>query len=301
MNSVECLVIGGGPAGLTAALYLGRFRRRVLLVDGGASRASWIPKTHNLIGYTGGISGRDLLARMREQALQYGAQLMHSEVAALDIAGDGRFVAAIGGERIAADRVLLATGGLDVEPELPGIREAVQEGLVRYCPICDAFEASGKRVGLISYGKCRVREAQLLRAYTAELSVMTLGREMTISDADAATLEDAGVRVIVDPVTRFSRQHDCVTAWDADSNAVAEFDILYSALGTRIRSRLAVALGAETDKDGALVTDRHQRTSVAGMFAAGDVVSGLSQISIAAAQAAVAATAINAELPLSYY
>ncbi len=83
-----------------------------------------------------------------------------------------------------AERVLLATGGLDVEPDLPGVRDAVRRGLVRYCPICDAFEIIGQNVALIASGKCRVKEALLLRAYTAQLSVITLGQELHMSDEE---------------------------------------------------------------------------------------------------------------------
>jgi thioredoxin reductase (NADPH) len=112
---------------------------------------------------------------MRDQTEMYGAELIVGEVTSLVAETGGGFTAMIGTDRIRAERVLLATGGLDAEPELPGIRDAVRNGLVRYCPICDAFEVLGRRVGLISYGKCRVKEALLLRGYTADLTVMTLG------------------------------------------------------------------------------------------------------------------------------
>ena len=142
-DDIECLVIGGGPAGLTAALYLGRFRRRVTLVDGGASRAAWIPKTHNLIGFPQGISGPDLLEHMRKQTGQHVVQYISGEVHGLDWK-DGAFHATMGNTELTASHVVLATGGLDVEPELANIRDAVKAGLVRYCPICDAFEARGR-------------------------------------------------------------------------------------------------------------------------------------------------------------
>jgi thioredoxin reductase (NADPH) len=296
MRQVECLIIGGGPAGLTAALYLGRFNRSTILIDSGASRTAWIPKTHNLIGYKEGISGPDLLKRMRDQTEMYGAELAVGEVTSLAVEADGGFIASIGTDEIRAERVLLATGGLDVEPDLPGIREAVRKGLVRYCPICDAFEVSGRRVGLISYGKCRVKEALLIRGYTADLTVMTLGQEMHLSPSDKKFLEDAGVKIVMEPITQLSREGKVVLASFETRDTHISFDVLYSALGTRLRSVLATTLGADADEDGALLVDRHQRTTVPGLFAAGDVVSGLSQISIAAAQAAIAATTINGEL-----
>ncbi len=295
-DDTECLVIGGGPAGLTAALYLGRFRRRVVLVDNEASRASWIPKTHNLIGFPQGISGPELLTHMREQADLQNVRRITGQVDVLRRKGD-TIEAVLGDRVIGADNVLLATGGLDVEPELDDIRDAVKAGLVRYCPICDAFEAKGRRVGLIAYGKCRLREALLLRAYTADLTVLTLGRPMHLLENEEQTLRDAGIRMVNDPIVKLERANEDIAAWPAHAPTPLLFDVLYSALGTRIRSRLALDLGAEADEDGALIVDAHQRTTVNGLYAAGDVVRGLSQISIAAAQAAIAATAMNAELP----
>lgn len=293
---VECLIIGGGPAGLTAGTYLGRFRRRTLIVDAGKSRASWIPSTHNLPGFKGGISGPDLLTNMRAQSDLYGTQRIEGTVERLTVDSDSRFRAKVGDAEIIADRVLFATGGLDVEPQLNGISLAVHDGLVRYCPICDAFEAVGKKVALVAYGKCRINEALLLRGYTAELTVLTFGQDIEIAPGEHRLLADARVQIIRDPIARFSRRDEKIEAWPEHAEKPLLFDVLYSALGTRIRSKLAVDLGAAADEDGALIVDRHQRTSVSGLFAAGDVVQGLSQVAIASAHAAIAATAINAEL-----
>lgn len=292
----ECLVIGAGPAGLTAATYLARFRRECLVIDSAAPRAAWIPVSHNLIGYAEGISGPDLLARLRRQAEQYGARILAGEVTALTRTAQG-FRAELHDRTLEAPRVLLATGGLDVEPELPGIRDAVRRGLVRYCPICDAYEAAGRRVALIAYGACRIREALLIRAYTPDLTVLTLGRDMHITAEERAQLREAGIAIVEHPVERLTRTETAITAWHMHGGETHEFDIIYSALGTRLRSGLATSLGAEADRDGALIVDSHQRTRIPGLFAAGDVVRGLSQVAVAAGQAAIAATTMNASLP----
>jgi thioredoxin reductase (NADPH) len=296
---VECLVIGGGPAGLAAAVYLARFRRTVTVVDAGASRAAWIPVSNNILGFPHGLSGSDLLTRLREQAAEYGATLVAGEVSGLTQRSDGSFDAALDGRSINAARVLLATGGLDVEPELPGLRDAVARGLVRYCPICDAYEVSGRKVALIAFGKCRVNEALLLRRYTEHLTVLTLGQDMEISEDDEHTLSEAGIKVLRTPVTSLRVEGDTIAAWHMDDGTQHCFDTIYSALGTRIRSSLATDLGATADEDGALIVDRHQQTSVAGLYAAGDVVAGLSQISVASGHAAIAATHLNAGLPFT--
>ncbi len=137
----DCLIVGGGPAGLTAAIYLARYRRRVLVVDSGQSRAAWIPKTHNYPGFEDGISGKALLSKLREQAEEYGAEFQNAEVTSLKNEGDG-FAAIAEGKTIRAKRVIMATGIVDETPELPGLHEAVYEGALRFCPICDGYEVA---------------------------------------------------------------------------------------------------------------------------------------------------------------
>ena len=293
----DCLIIGGGPAGLTAATYLGRFRRNVLLIDSGASRASWIPVSHNLIGFSHGVTGPDLLKRMQDQVDQYGARRIAGEVEALKRLPDGSFSATWQDGRVLAAKVLLATGGLDVEPRIRDARRAVKDGLIRHCPICDAYEASGRRIGLVAYGKCRIKEALLLRGYTADLTVLTLGHPTELSPEDTKLLQAAGIQIVPEAIDRLSRENDKIAAWQEGQAEPLLFDTIYSALGMELRSKLATALGAAADADGALSVDPYQQTTVPGLYAAGDIVHGLSQVSVAAGQAAIAATAINAALP----
>ena len=146
---LDCLIVGGGPAGLTAALYLARFNRRFALVDSGASRAAWIPSSHNFPVFSNGVAGPDMLARQREHVARYGVTPIAGTVTALEKTG-GRFQATVHGApgvtHLAARTVLLATGALDIEPELPQLADALRRGLLRYCPICDGYEARGRRV-----------------------------------------------------------------------------------------------------------------------------------------------------------
>src|SRR5919108_769649 len=294
---MDCLVVGGGPAGLTAAIYLARFRRNFQVVDAGASRAAWIPCSHNHPGFPDGIRGTELLERMRAQVARYGARIVAGEVSRLERLSDGTFFASTTAGALRADTVVLATGVEDIEPELPDFDHAVLRGVVRHCPICDAYEIIGRKVAIIGYGKCRIREALLLRVYTADLTLLTLGKELDVPPHELDLLREAGIRVLDEPVADIAVEGDGVTAWRMKSGKAHRFDALYTALGLRIRSKLARELGAEHDEAGALIVDQHQRTSVRGLYAAGDVVSGLTQISVAMGQAAVAATAINNSLP----
>lgn len=293
---MDCLVIGGGPAGLTAAIYLARFRRQFLVLDAGASRAATIPLSHNHAGFPDGITGPDLLARMRAQAERYGATILPGRVERLQAAPEGGFVATIAGRTLHAARVLLATGGEDIEPDLPGLEGAIRRGLLRHCPICDAYEVIDQKVGLIGYGKCRIREALLLRAYTSDLTLLTLGRQLDLSDEEERLVRQTGMQVIDAPLARLEMEDGKIAAWNLHDGTAHRFHTVYAALGTRVHSDLARDLGARADEDGALLVDAHQQSSVEGLYAAGDVVRGLSQISVAMGEAAIAATAINASL-----
>src|SRR5690606_32642995 len=130
---LDCLVIGGGPAGLTAAIYLARYKRRFLVVDAGESRCSLIPTSHNHSGFPDGINGFELLDRMAAQARKYGAAIDKGRVNQVHRAPDGTFVAIVGSHEARAKTVLLATGVIDIEPDLPDVENAVRRGLMRHC------------------------------------------------------------------------------------------------------------------------------------------------------------------------
>ncbi len=147
---LDCVIIGGGPAGLTAAIYLARFRRSLRIIDANESRAAWIPLSHNHAGFPAGISGRDLLARMTKQARQFGAEIQTAGIKTLTRLNDGSFVARLSdGTECGSRTVLLATGVIDIEPALPDLFHAVQRGLIRHCPICDGYEVTGENIAVL--------------------------------------------------------------------------------------------------------------------------------------------------------
>ncbi len=288
----DCIIIGAGPAGLTAAIYLARFHLSIRLFDCGSSRAALIPCTHNHAGYPEGIAGTDLLGRMLAQAEHYGATREGVEVTALERSGEDFLVVTDHG-RYPARTVLLATGVVNNRPDIPvEVHDpALQRGLIRYCPICDGYEVTDKRVGIVGNGDHGMREALFLRGYTKDVTLIAPDGSLELDDACRDALERAGVARVDGPCGDWRIEKERI-AFDTAEGRLA-FDSVYPAMGSVIRSKLAVAAGANATDEGCLEVDEHQRTSIPGLFAAGDVVKGLDQISHAMGEAGVAATTIR--------
>lgn len=287
----EALVIGAGPGGLTGALYLARFRRRVLVIDDGHSRAVRIPRTHNMPGYPHGVVGAELVSSIRRQAERYGASFAGGRVESLE-RQDDVFRARWAGGEVFTPVVLLATGASDVEPAIPHLADAVRTGAVRYCPVCDGYEVIDRKVGVIANGPHGVREALYLRHFTPHLTMFLLAGESSLDETEREKLEHAGVAVVEDAVSSVRLSQRRIIVRHGEGETVC--DSVYSALGLRMHSELAA--GVERDSEGCLITDRHRQTSVEGLYAAGDVVQGLNQITVAMGDAAIAAAAMHLAL-----
>jgi len=295
-NTVDCLIVGGGPAGLTAAVYLGRFRRRVVLVDGGWSRAEWITLSHNLGGFPDGIAGPAYLDLLRRQAQGYGCTPEKGYVTALRQGDDGTFVAHLAGRTITARKVILATGVVENKPPVPHLADAVKRGVIRTCPICDGYESIGKRIAVLGHDPHAAAEALFLRTYVSALTLLLVGDAPLPAETEAA-LAAAGIAVLrIDAAALEMEEHGMAVVTAADG-ARHPFDAVYTAFGTTAQTQLAAALGARMDEAGRLYVGAHQETSVPGLYAAGDLVRGLNQISVANGEAAIAATAVHNALP----
>ena len=304
---LDCLIIGAGPGGLTAATYLVRFHRRIVVVDAGRSRARWIPSSHNVPGFPFGVGGPQLLEKLRTQAEGYGAGIVSGRVARLERGGGGGegdgldgagFIAiADDGGRWHARNVILATGIVDRMPSMPGLEDAIARNVVRLCAVCDGYEASDEHIAVYAPVDEAIRHAVFLRTFSRRVAVVrSEPGEPSAGCAEAARA--AGVSVL--PAAT-SLQHDgrcCV--FHCDDGSAHRFDTVYPVLGSDAQAQLATMLGATVDDNGELHVDEKQQTSVDGLYAIGDVVSALNQISVAVGHAAIAASAIHNRLPPNF-
>jgi thioredoxin reductase (NADPH) len=298
----DCLIVGAGPAGLTAATYLARFQRRVGVLSAGPSRAHYIPVSHNCPGFPFGISGSDLVQRLREQAAHYGVCPIETRVESIT-RDDGGFRLHAAGETWRARSVLLASGIRDKLPAFADagpaeLEQAIHDGVLRICAVCDAYEAQDHRIAVVGPAASAPSHACFLRTYSHSVTLI-LSEAGTCSATDRERLEALSIGVL--PPGQLLLRRDAGDRFTScryrGAEVEATFDTLYPVLGASIKAELATMLGARTDGNGELLTDPHQQTSIDGLYAAGDVVSALNQISVAVGHAAIAASAIHARLP----
>lgn len=290
MEPLDTIVVGAGPAGLTAAIYLGRYRRHCVVLEDGQSRAQWIPTSHNIPGFPSGVGGEEFLGSLRSQALKYGASIERAQVTDVSLI-DGIFHLKTSAGQYQSRYVLLATGVRDHLPLIQGASEAVMRSLLRFCPICDAFEAIDKRIAVIGDGPLGEREAEFLSTYSNQITVLHLGSQKPSSAPGPPNSKN--IESIPIQLSDLSIDENQVVL--ATPKGVRRFDVLYLALGCSPQHDLARRLGARCD-EGALTVNAHQETSVPGLYAAGDVVRGLNQVVVAAAESAIAATDIHNRL-----
>ena len=293
---LDCLIIGGGAAGLVAAVYLGRFRRSCVVVDEGRSRLAWIPKSRNVVGFPDGISGPDLLERLRAHAANYDIAMHAGRVESLTLLPDGTFEARAGATSFHARSVLLATGARDVAPDVEGLEAALKAGNVRYCPVCDGFETQGLRVAVLGEEVHGLRESAFVAGFANEVTWLSMGSRGACGEAELSRLGELKVAVHDPKPLAIHLMPGKGVEVEFHDGERMKFDVLYPALGITHASDLATALGAYAEGDGQLVIDESCRTSVPGLYAIGDVAAGLNQINVAAGHAAIAATTVHNSL-----
>ncbi len=292
----DIAIIGGGPAGLSAAIWSARYLHSVCVIDSGDPR-NW--ETRGINGYLGleDITPSQLRGKGRETCRTLGAELIDEVVLRVEQRHDEDFLTCLeGGDRVISRRVLLAIGIRDVWPEIPGIERAYGVN-AHVCPDCDGYDARDKKVVVIGNGRRAVGMALNLTTWTREIIICTNGRPPEIDEPEyCAKLDALNIPVLTETITRVttdSRQIHCLAL---ENGMQLDAEKIFFTIGQYPADDLGVQLGCERDDEGRIVIDRHGNTSATNVFAAGDITSGPQLAIAAAAEGAIAALAIHKSL-----
>jgi thioredoxin reductase len=289
-TSYDVAIVGGGAAGLSGALVLGRARRRVVVVDAGAPRNAPARHMHGFLSRDG-MPPAELLAAGRAELGAYGVDVLDDEVVA---AGAGFTLTLKSGGPLAARRLLVATGAVDRLPDIPGVRERWGKDFL-HCPYCHGWEVRDELLGVLGADAASVEYAHLLRQWSAD--VVFFAHTHALLDSERSLLEARGIRVVDGTVARLDVVDDRLAAIELTDGRSVPCAALFMRPTLQARSRgLLAGLGCETDEDGFARVDGTGRTTASGVWAAGNAANPRAQVITAAGEGSAAAIAINADL-----
>lgn len=290
----EVVVVGGGPAGLSAALYATRLGHETAVVDRGGGRAAMMVDTHNVIGVTEDVSGNEFLQTAREQVAEYGATFRRDLVTEAEKLDDGRIRLSGNDGTYVAERVVVATGFSDVRPDPPLPRTG--RGL-HYCLHCDAYMFVDESVYVMGTGDSAAYVAMIMLNFTDEVDLLLRGAEPEWSDETDELLRAHPVDVVDEEITGMTKGDDgWLESFEFEDGTVREYRGGFPMYGSDYNNGLAAQLGCEINDDGTVEVDDHGRTSVEGVVAVGDLTPGHNQIPVAMGEGAKAGIGIHYDL-----
>lgn len=295
MNTTyDCIIIGAGPAGLTCAIFMARYRRSTLIIDSGTPRNFASQGVHGFLGHHG-IRPAELLAKGKKEAIEAGAEICECTAERFEKCGDYFEVKTSTGT-FKGRRIVLAYGVRDTRPDIPEFDD-YNGSSIYHCPDCDGFEISDKRVGVIGTGKRVAAMTLRLSQWTDQLTVLTNGEEPEIGPEEMSKLEAESVKVIRQKITKLNGSNGILRAIEFEDHQTLELDAMYFTLGVTRSCNIAELSGCEVYAESPnIVVDEYKQTSIEGVYAIGDLVAGSQLVVTSAADGAIAAIAINKSL-----
>jgi thioredoxin reductase len=286
----DAIVVGGGPAGLAAAGWLGRYRRRTLLVDAGEGRNRWAEAMHGMPGSDMAAPG-ELRERVGAEVRAYPEVAVRSgRVAAARRRGPSHFEVEVGDEVLTARRLILATGVRDVFPDVDGFFTHYGAD-VHHCPTCDGYEAKDRVVVAIGWERHIAAFAVSLLDWAAGVAIVTDGRSLECEPDVRGALDRRGVAVHEDRATRLLGERGDLKGIELAGGACVDCSMAFFSIEHEPVTELAEQLGCELDDDGHVAVDGACETSVPGVYAAGDLTPGLQLVAVATGAGTIAGVA----------
>lgn len=290
----DCMIIGGGPAGLTCAIFMGRYRRRVLVIDAGRPRNYAAQAIHGFLGHHR-IKPAELLRKGRDEAEQVGVEFLDSVARKIERCGDCFEIKTDQGT-VKGRRVVLAYGVRDILPEIPDLKSYYGKSIF-HCPDCDGYEVTGKRVGVIGQGKNVAGLSLKMLQWTEDVTIFTHGEDREQNADQTSKLQAEGIRTMTSPIRKLTGANGLLTTVELETGDRVEIDALFFTLGVERSCTLAEEAGcAVFDDQPCLPVDEYKQTSVEGIYAIGDLAPGSQLVITSAADGAIAAIAINKSL-----
>ena len=290
----EVIVIGGGIAGLSAAIYLGRAQRDTLVIDSGHSMAKWEPIVENYLGFADGVHGKELLRRGRRQAERHDVRFAEDQIEAIR-AEDSVFVLRGKEGTYRAKRLLLATGIFHLPPEIPGVKECLGHSMF-FCKDCDGFRVREKTIAICGANDEAVEYALGMLLYSACVMIATNGEKPRWSAQHAQWIEEYQIPVHLGRIHDVKYRDRQILSLHFGEEQEVKIDYIFTTRGDVFHTDLAESLGAKLDEEGQIQVDHCMRTTVPNLYAAGCVTPANCQMIIAAGEGAAAAQAINRDL-----
>jgi thioredoxin reductase len=283
----DAVVVGGGPAGLSAAGWLGRYRRRVVLLDGGEQRNRWVDRSHGYLTHDH-ADPKELLRVARAQIEAYPTvELRSSRARAARRDDDGTFVVEVAAGLLPVRRVVLATGVVDAFPEVEGFFEHYGAD-VFHCPTCDGYEAQGREVVAFGWSSEIAGFALTLLEWAATVTVVTDGSRFEGDETCRRALERHSVDLLEDDAVELLGRRGDLHGVRLQGGSVLPCQLAFFSIAHQPRTELAVQLGCRLTGEGCIEVDHEGRTSTPGVYAAGDVTPGMQLVQVAAAKGTVA-------------
>jgi thioredoxin reductase (NADPH) len=294
IDTWDVSIVGGGLAGISAAIYLGRAMRRACVIDEGHSLALWEPEVQNYLGFPDGISGKELLQKGRCQAERYGVSFLTDRIEAAHREGQ-EFTLQGKDHTYKARRLLLATGLYHLPPDVPGVDDCLGHSMF-FCKDCDAYRVQGRRIAIIGHNNEAVEYALAMLLYSPCVIIARNAQDRSWDDQHETWIKEHHIPVFPGRITHVEHERGQVLSIAFDGGNCFAVDSIFTTRGDVYHNALAHGLGAKLDSEGQIVVDEDMLTTVPGLYAAGCVTPANCQMIIAAGQGATAAQAINRDL-----